>query len=116
MRGRWASTHRLPVRRTLLLLACTLTCTIFLTKSANVLAQDQTNASASDQETEINKKLSNPISTIWALQFQQNTYFIHPGFEDKSSRNSVNLQFQPVLPISLTDDWTRSLPKRHPRN
>jgi hypothetical protein len=39
------------------------------------------------------------------LQLQQNTYFIHPGIEDKSSRNSVNLQFQPVLPISFTDDW-----------
>src|SRR6202522_3457471 len=55
--------------------------------------------------TEVNKNLSNPISTIWALQLQENTYFIHPGFEDKSSRNSVNLQFQPVLPLSLTDDW-----------
>ena len=58
-----------------------------------------------DEETEINKKLSNPISTIWALQFQQNTYFIHPGIDDKSSRNAVNVQFQPVLPISLTQDW-----------
>ena len=57
-----------------------------------------------DEDTEVNKKLSNPISTIWALQLQENTYFIHPGFEDKSSRNSVNLQFQPVLPLSLTDD------------
>lgn len=58
-----------------------------------------------DQDTEINKKLSNPISTIWALQLQENTYFIHPGIEDKSSRNAVNVQFQPVLPVSLTDDW-----------
>jgi hypothetical protein len=38
-----------------------------------------------DEDTEVNKKLSNPISTIWALQLQENTYFIHPGFEDKSS-------------------------------
>ncbi len=56
-------------------------------------------------ETEVNKELSNPISSIWALQFQENTYFIHPGIEDKSSRNSVNVQFQPVLPLALTDDW-----------
>src|SRR5271163_5124726 len=55
--------------------------------------------------TEVNKELSNPISSIWALQIQENTYFIHPGFEDKSSRNSVNVQFQPVLPLALTDDW-----------
>src|SRR6202158_5068341 len=55
--------------------------------------------------TEVNKELSNPISSIWALQLQENTYFIHPGIEDKSSRNSVNVQFQPVLPVALTDDW-----------
>ncbi|HYK64341.1 MAG TPA: hypothetical protein VEY94_05315 [Patescibacteria group bacterium] len=95
---------RLSDRAGLLSLMGILICAICFTMSVSALAQD-TNASAPDQETEINKKLSNPISTIWALQFQENTYFIHPGFEDKSSRNSVNLQFQPVLPISLTDDW-----------
>ncbi len=56
-------------------------------------------------ETEVNKELSNPISSIWALQLQENTFFIHPGIEDKSSRNSVNVQFQPVLPLALTNDW-----------
>jgi hypothetical protein len=56
-------------------------------------------------ETEVNKELSNPISSIWALQLQENTYFIHPGIEGKSSRNAVNVQFQPVLPLALTDDW-----------
>jgi hypothetical protein len=55
--------------------------------------------------TEVNKELSNPISSIWALQIQENTFFIHPGIEEKSSRNSVNVQFQPVLPVALTDDW-----------
>ena len=54
-------------------------------------------APPADEATEINKELSNPISSIWALQIQENTYFIHPGIEDKSSRNSVNVQFQPVL-------------------
>lgn len=49
---------------------------------------------------EVNKQLSNPISSIWALQLQQNTYWL-----DKPDRNLVNLQFQPVLPIALTDDW-----------
>ena len=91
-------------RTRLLCIACILACAILMLRSVDVRAQ-ATNAPSQDEETEINKKLSNPISTIWALQFQQNTYFIHPGFEDKSSRNSVNLQFQPVLPISLTEDW-----------
>ena len=49
---------------------------------------------------EVNKELSNPISTIWALSFQQNTFWL-----SKPERNLVNLLFQPVLPVSLTDDW-----------
>ena len=50
--------------------------------------------------TEVNKELSNPISTIWALSFQQNTFWLN-----KPERNVVNLLFQPVLPLSLTDNW-----------
>lgn len=50
--------------------------------------------------TEVNKELSNPISSIWALQFQQNTFWLN-----KPARNVVNLLFQPVLPVSLTDNW-----------
>src|SRR6266576_383030 len=50
--------------------------------------------------TEVNKELSNPISSIWALQFQQNTFWLN-----KPERNVVNLLFQPVLPLSLTADW-----------
>jgi hypothetical protein len=50
--------------------------------------------------TEVNKELSNPISSIWALQFQQNTFWLN-----KPERNVVNLLFQPVLPVSLTEDW-----------
>jgi hypothetical protein len=49
---------------------------------------------------EVNKELSNPISSIWALQLQENTYWLN-----KPNRNVVNLQFQPVLPLALTDDW-----------
>jgi hypothetical protein len=76
---------------------------------ANASAQTKSNPPPVDEsklpdnqksETEVNKELSNPISSIWALQIQENTYFIHPGIEDKSSRNSVNVQFQPVLPLA----------------
>jgi hypothetical protein len=48
----------------------------------------------------VNKQLSNPISSIWALQLQENTYWLN-----KPDRNVVNLQFQPVLPLALTDNW-----------
>jgi hypothetical protein len=43
---------------------------------------------------EVNKQLSNPISSIWALQLQENTYWLN-----RPERNLVNLQFQPVLPL-----------------
>ena len=54
--------------------------------------------------TEVNKELSNPISTIWSLTFQENTYWL-TGSAGHSERNNINLQFQPVLPIGLTENW-----------
>ncbi len=49
---------------------------------------------------EINKKLTNPVSSIWSLSFQQNNYYL-----DVPGRWQSNLQFQPVLPIALTREW-----------
>jgi hypothetical protein len=50
--------------------------------------------------TEVNKQLSNPVSSFWSLSFQQNNYLL-----DNPDRWGPNLQFQPVLPVSLTRDW-----------
>jgi hypothetical protein len=50
--------------------------------------------------TEINKELSNPVSTIWSIELQQNMYWLN-----SPERNNVNLQFQPILPVSLTPNW-----------
>jgi len=54
--------------------------------------------------TEVNKELTNPISSIWSIILQENTYWVNmpTGHAD---RNVINLQFQPVLPVSLTDNW-----------
>ncbi len=54
--------------------------------------------------TEINKKLSNPVSDIWSISFQQNNYVLEtlPG---QSNRWNSNLQFQPVMPVALTENW-----------
>lgn len=65
-------------------------------QAASAAAQTADNQSLD----EVNKELSNPISSIWALQLQENTYWLN-----KPDRNVVNLQFQPVLPLALTDDW-----------
>jgi hypothetical protein len=54
----------------------------------------------SESLDKVSKELSNPISSIWALQLQENAYWLN-----KPDRNVVNLQLQPVLPLALTDDW-----------
>lgn len=59
---------------------------------------------AADSLEEINKKLTNPVSSIWSLQFQQNNFRVSPG-HGESGRWSTNLIFQPVMPVAINDDW-----------
>jgi hypothetical protein len=54
--------------------------------------------------TEINKGLTNPVSDTWSITFQQNNYRVDVG-PSLGERWNSNLNFQPVLPISITDDW-----------
>ncbi len=49
--------------------------------------------------TEVNKQLTNPVSTLWSLSMQFNNYQL------VNNQWNNNLQFQPVLPVSLTKDW-----------
>ena len=74
-------------------------------RAADVLPAGTSAGGAQDESlTEVNKKLSNPVSEIWSISFQQNNYRLStiPGREDKWSSN---LNFQPVLPVSLTENW-----------
>jgi hypothetical protein len=61
-------------------------------------------AAAEPSLTEINKKLTNPVSEIWSITFQQNNYRVDVG-PGIGERWNSNLNFQPVLPVALTDDW-----------
>ena len=54
--------------------------------------------------TEINKKLTNPVSDFWSIAFQQNNYMLDMGAGKESHWNS-NLNLQPVLPVALTSNW-----------
>jgi hypothetical protein len=54
--------------------------------------------------TEVNKQLSNPISSLWSIAFQQNNYMLDMGAGQPDHWNS-NLNFQPVLPVALTSNW-----------
>ena len=50
--------------------------------------------------TDVNKELTNPVCSSWSLTFKQNNYLL-----DNPECWRSNLQFQPVLPVSLTSDW-----------
>jgi hypothetical protein len=54
--------------------------------------------------TEVNKKLTNPVSELWSITFQQNNYLLDVG-QGREDRWNSNLQFQPVLPVALTREW-----------
>lgn len=63
-------------------------------------------ANAGDEKSlgELNKQLTNPVSDIWSITFQQNNFKLDPG-NGRAQRWSSNLLFQPVLPIGISEDW-----------
>lgn len=53
---------------------------------------------------EVNRQLSNPISSVWSLTFQFNNFFLD-GFPSDKTRVQNVLNFQPVIPLHLTENW-----------
>ena len=56
---------------------------------------------AHPEQSDANKlaqELANPVSNLWSLQFQFN------NFQLTNDRWNYNLNFQPVMPVSLTSD------------
>ena len=49
--------------------------------------------------SELNRQLTNPVSSIWSISNQFN------NFELNNGQWSNNWNFQPVLPVGLTKDW-----------
>jgi hypothetical protein len=49
--------------------------------------------------SELNRQLSNPVSSLWSISNQFN------NFELNNGQWNNNWNFQPVLPVGLTKDW-----------
>jgi hypothetical protein len=49
--------------------------------------------------SELNRQLTNPVSSIWSISNQFNNFELNNGHWNN------NWNFQPVLPVSLTKDW-----------
>ena len=55
--------------------------------------------SGEPSSSELNRQLTNPVSSLWSISNQFN------NFELNNGQWSNNWNFQPVLPLSLTKDW-----------
>ena len=85
--------HRQPIRAFAFALAAL---TLY---AAGAFAEEE--RMAEDQSADSNKlaqALANPVANLWSLQFQFN------NFQLTNDRWNNNLNFQPVMPISLTKD------------
>lgn len=59
-----------------------------------------TQSSGSEESaSDLNRKLTNPVSSIWSISNQFNNFELNNGHWNN------NWNFQPVLPVSLTKDW-----------
>jgi len=56
-------------------------------------------SSGEPSASELNRQLTNPVSSIWSISNQFN------NFELNNGQWNNNWNFHPVLPVSLTKDW-----------
>jgi hypothetical protein len=74
--------------------------------AARAFAEEASPADADDEKNlgEINKQLTNPVSSLWSITFQQNNFRLEPP-DGRAQRWSSNLLFQPVLPIGISPSF-----------
>jgi hypothetical protein len=74
---------------------------MFLLAAERATAQTTEDEAHHPEQSDANKLaqlLANPVSNLWSLQFQFN------NFQLTNDRWNNNLNFQPVMPVSLTSD------------
>ena len=68
--------------------------------SENLSLGTVTESSATEPDSsELNRELTNPVSSLWSISNQFN------NFELNNGQWNNNWNFQPVMPVSLTKDW-----------
>ena len=68
-------------------------------------AQAPEGSAAALSANELAKELTNPVTSLWSIQFQFNNFKLESGNLNPASGKWVNnLYFQPILPVSLTKD------------
>ena len=69
------------------------------------LTSDEHSEDQNQSAAELGKKASNPLSSSWLLQTQQNTNWVNMPLE-MGNRVQSNLLFQPLMNFKMTDNWT----------
>jgi hypothetical protein len=70
-----------------------------------VLAQEPAGQGGQPSAAEIGKKLSNPVSDVWALFTEFDFAFNEGDLPGGDGKVTYSTLFQPILPISLTENY-----------
>src|ERR1700730_10806533 len=93
------------ITRTVLVVALTAACLNSGMAQAQELTAHEPTTAENDSAAEASKQAANPLASVWLMQFQQNnTWLGMPA--NGGNRVQSNLQFQPLMSVKLTDDWS----------
>jgi hypothetical protein len=91
--------------RTILAVALTFACLHSGIAQAQELTAHEPSAAENDSAAEASKQAANPLASVWLMQFQQNNSWLGMP-ANGGNRVQSNLQFQPLMSVKLTDDWS----------
>lgn len=90
--------HRLIIKMTLCL-------TLAISCTHSAMAQESQTAEQGQTAAEASKQAANPLASVWLMQMQQNNTWIGMP-ANGGNRVQSNLQFQPLLSVKLSEDWS----------